>query len=186
MKNSIIDINEIYKQIENLSLFDLTRLKSAINQLLNNEEKNFFIKKHLTVGMRISYFHGKYHTTYDGVVISVSKNKASIKNALDDEVWMVPFCAINISDKDIIHINKCNTKTLDKYSLSVGAQVGFKDRCGRDVFGIVKKLNSKTAIVELKDGHIWQVYYPHLFLVMDGVAHDSNEMLFIEGEIINN
>ncbi len=180
LESNQTDINSIYKQIETLSLFDLTQLQSAIHQLLDDPEKTLALKRHLTPGKKVSYFHGRKNAVIDGVLLEVRNTKARIKDLSDDKVWLVPIRAISLDGANVAIPCKRKSAALDRYSLKAGDRVGFEAN-GQDQFGIIIKLNPKTAVVELSNGVIWRVHYMYLFLVTDGVSIDSSGHLLIEG-----
>ena len=93
--------------------------------------------------------------------------------------------SINIEGKDNIVLQNRQSGKLDRNSLKIGDRVGYRSNVGNDVFGIIKKLNPKKAVVALNDDQIWHVPYACLFLIMDGVSMDTKGCLLIEGEAIN-
>lgn len=181
LENKRTDINSIYKQIETLSLFELTRLHAVIYQLLEDPEKTLALKRHLTPGKTISYFHGRKNAVVDGVLLEVKNTKARIKDLSDNKVWLVPLRAISLDGVDLVIRCKRKSASLDRYSLKIGDRVGFEDN-GQDQFGVINKLNPKRAVVQLSNGVIWHVHYSYLFLVTEGVSIDSSGHLLIEGE----
>ena len=185
MNNEITSINKVYAEVEKLSLFDLKRLYSAIYNLLEDPKKNMAVKQHLKIGMHIYYESDEKKMT-EAIVVDVRKTKATVRNVHDNRLWEIYLSSINLNGKDLIASPKSASGNLDRNSLSIGELVGFRSKDGNDVFGEVKKLNPKKAIVVLNSGQIWHVPYSLLFLVMDGVAMDSNDCLLIEGEIVNN
>ncbi len=180
LENNRTDINSIYKQIETLSLFDLTRLHSAIYQLLDDPEKTLALKRHLTPGKKVSYFNSRKKALVEGVLLEVKNTKARIKDLSDNKVWLVRIRAISLDGVDIAIPCQRKSASLDRYSLKIGDRVGFEDD-GHDLFGVINKLNPKRAVVQLSNGLIWHVHYSYLFLVTDGVSIDSSGHLLIEG-----
>ena len=57
---------------------------------------------------------------------------------------------------------------VDRLTLRVGESVGFiNHRDNKELYGIVIKLNQKTATIQLSTGAKWRVSYNLLFYVMD-------------------
>lgn len=73
---------------------------------------------------------------------------------------------------------------LDRNSLKVGDHVGWNSKLGHDLYGVIKKLNPKKALIQLGSGELWTVSYSLLFLVIDGVPIDQDARFCIEGEVI--
>ena len=180
MDSNQLDIGLIYKQIETLSLFELTQLHLAIRQLIKDPEKILAVKRSLTPGKQVSYFHARKNAIIDGVLLELRNTKARIKDLSDDKVWLVPISAISVDGANVVVPCKRKSAVLDRYSLKTGDRVGFESN-GQDYFGIVMKLNPKTAVIKVSSGAIWRVHYSYLYLVTDGISIDSSGHLLIEG-----
>jgi hypothetical protein len=179
------NINAIFEQLQQLSLFELSRLDSAISKLLDDPEKNEAIKRHLRVGMNITYFAHDKNDLVEAVVIAVRRTTASVLNIKDNHRWSIKFHLINLEGIDVSIRTGKSSGNLDRYSLRVGDQVGWHSRSGDDLHGVVEKLNPKKALVRLGDGARWTVCYSLLFPVMDGAAVVCGEQFCIEGQVIN-
>ena len=59
--------------------------------------------------------------------------------------------------------------------LRVGDTVGFRNRSNREVYGVVTKLNPKTASVRLTTAEQWRVHYGFLFHVLDAQADPTQQ-----------
>lgn len=182
MEVNKLDINKFCKQLENLSLFELSRLNSVIYRMTKDEDRILSVKRSIKTGMMVSYFNSKKNKLIDCVILQINITKLKVRDLEDDLIWTTSFGAINLDGIEINPIQNTNNNNLDKFSLHIGDRVGFQDK-GCDVFGIIKKLNPKTAVIELNDGHIWHVYYNHLFLVTDGISINTNGSLLIEGKV---
>ncbi len=178
-----IPIDLLFKQIENLSLFELSRLNCAIFNTLNDPYRNLAIKKHLRVGMKVQYFCSNKNKLVDAVILNIRKTKASVINEDDRVTWTIPFYLINLEGVDTTIRPNTTSGGLNKNTLKVGDRVGWHSRLGHDVFGIVEKLNPKKALVRLNSDERWTVSYSLLFMVMDGTTADNNQ-LWIHGEVI--
>jgi hypothetical protein len=177
------DINNIFKQLEPLSLFELSRLRSAISRVLEDPIKNEAIKCHLKIGMKITYFSSHKNDLIEATVVDIRKTRASVINTEDGVKWNIRFQVINLQGIDINIIPRKSSGGLDRNSLKVGDCVGWQTRMGYEVYGVVEKLNPKKALVLLGNGEQWTVSYPLLFLVMDGFS-TQNGQICIEGEVI--
>lgn len=183
MNNDMANINQVYENVEKLSLFDLKRLYSAIYNLLEDPERNMAVKRCLKVGMTI-YYESPAQEMIEAIILDIRKTMATVKRVSDNSRWNIYFFSINLNGKDLIATPKRQSGNLDRNSLKIGDRVGYHAKMGNDIFGVITKLNPKKAIVVLNDGQIWHVPYNMLFLVMDGVAMDSNGCLLLEGEVV--
>lgn len=179
------NVNDIFKICENLSLFELHQLRNAISNVINDPKRGEAIKQHLKVGMKINYFNSRKNDFFAATIIDIRQTKVSLAHDCDGEEWTTKFSAINLDGFDT-RIDTLNTTgILNKNSLKVGDHVGWKDdKTGHDVYGVITKLNPKTAKITLADGHRWTVHYEYLFIVTDGASSASVGQLLIEGEVI--
>ena len=186
MNNSAVDINRLYSEIEKLSLFDLKQLNRVIYNLLEDPERNLAAKRLLKPGMKISYFSSTEQKMMDAIVLEIKNTRVTVQNILDNKKWHIYVSSINLEGKDTFISPKRESGKLDRNSLKIGDRVGFaSNKIGEDLFGVIKKLNPKNAVVEVSSGGKWNVHYSFLFLITDGVSVDSNGCLLIESEVIN-
>ena len=155
-------MNEIINQLRELSLFELHRIQSAISDFLDDPVKNAIIKKSLRVGQEISYFCDAANDLITGTIMDI--RRTTIKLRIKEwQTMVVPFCMLNLDDIDTGITND----NVDKTTLKVGDRVGFvKD--GIELYGVVTKLNTKTASMLVNDQQKWRVSYKLLFHVIDG------------------
>lgn len=177
------DINSIFKQLEPLSLFELSRLRTAISMALEDPDRNEAIKYHLKIGMKITYFSSEKNDLIEATVVDIRNTRASVVNTDDGTKWNIRLYVINLQGIDTNIIPKKASGGLDRNSLKVGSRVGWHSRLGHEVYGVVEKLNPKKALVRISNGEQWSVSYPFLFLVMDGYSIQKGQ-LCIEGEVI--
>ena len=178
------DINSIFEQLKPLSLFELHRLNCAIFKLLNDPARNDAIKRHLRIGMEITYFSSARNDLVEATVVNIRKTRASVINKQDNEKWNIELCAINLQGINTSIKSRDPSGSHDRNSLKVGDRVGWHSKLGYELYGVIEKLNPKKALVRLGDGAQWTVSYSLLFLIMEGVSiHDKQ--LCIEGEVIH-
>ena len=183
MNNQMKNINQVYDDVEKLSLFDLKRLSSAIYNLLEDPKRNLAVKQCLKVDMTI-YYESPEQEMIEAVILDVRKTMATVKRVSDNTRWNIYLFSINLNGQDLISTPKQQSGNLDRNSLRMGDRVGYHSRNGNDLFGVIQKLNPKKAVVLLNDGQRWSVPYSLLFLVMDGVSVDEKGCLLIEGDIV--
>jgi hypothetical protein len=177
------DFNNILEQLEPWSLFELNRLRCAINRFLDDPARNEMIKRQLKLGMNITYFCTDKNTLVEATIEEVRKTWASVVNVTDRKKWNIKFYLINLQGIDTSIQPKKAHGGLDRNSLKVGDRVGWHSKLGYELYGVVEKLNPKKALIRLGGGEQWTVSYSLLFLVMDGVSIQDSP-LYIEGEVI--
>ena len=161
-----MDYSKILAELNNASLFDLYRLRVAIDQQLENPQRLSEIKKCLTPGQKISYFDEKENRLIDAYVLKIMRTNVAIQNIHNQEKWQIPLYYVNLDEvsTDIIDPSQIG---LSKSQLKVGDMVGFRDKQNNDVNGKIIRLNQKTATIITSTNTRWRVAYEYLQLIYD-------------------
>jgi hypothetical protein len=176
-----MDYAALLHALDKASLFDLWRLNIFISRALEDPHKNEAMRSRLYAGQAIRYFDSRQNRESSGRIVTVKRSRALIRRDHDQKLWDLPFYAINLQGADVdIHCHRAHAK-VNRDSLKVGDSVGYKSRNGREVYGVVTKLNCKTATVRLADGEQWKVSYGLLFYVID--AQESSGQILIDGRV---
>lgn len=162
-----MDVTALLDAIEKALLFDLWRLKAAIGRALEDPRKDDAVREGLRAGQAVRYFDDRENREISGRVVEIKRSRALIQHDHDGNLWNIPFYMINLEGTDVESRVSSPARKVGRDSLRVGHSVGFQDRRRRDVYGVVVKLNPKTAIVGLPDGHRWTVLYCLLSRVLD-------------------
>lgn len=179
----MVDINIIFKQLESLSLFELSRLRCAISKVLDDPVRNEAIKNHIKIGMKITYFSSDKNDLIEATVVDIRTTRASVVNVVDGIKWNIQLYLINLEGIDTSITPKKSSGGLDRNSLKVGDHVGWNSKLGYELYGIVEKLNPKKALIRLDNCEQWTVSYSLLFLIINGVAIKGGKT-YIEGEVV--
>ena len=172
-----MDYSKILNEIKKASLFDLYRLHVAIGNELDNPNHIFSVKQRLRIGMKISFFHHVENRLIDATIISLNSKSVVILDHEKQTRFKVPYYVINLSDADVSIHNTHNS--LDANNLKVGDLVGFtKD--GKDIVGIIKRLNSKTVTLQTQNSQQWRVAYSFLYNIYKGEMNEKT----LCGEVI--
>ena len=159
--------SQIIETINSASAFDLFRLKCAIDVEMESPQKLKAIISKLRVGEQYEYFDPTLNRTIPCQLIKINKTRALVKDLSKNLNYSVPFFMLNV-DSSNTDIN-LNSEKLSKNELSVGATVGFNHN-GKDIFGVVMRLNTKTATISTTDHQRWRVPYQNLFKVINSEA----------------
>src|SRR3972149_5698336 len=160
-----MDYASLLDALGKASLFDLWRLNAAIGRELEYPNKNEAIRANLRVGQSIRYFEAKENREIPGSVVEIKRSRALIQNDHDKKLWDIPFYMINLQQALIDF--PVSLAKVSRDSLRVGDAVGYRSRTQRKVYGVVVKLNRKTATVRLATGQQWTVSYSLLFYILD-------------------
>ncbi len=161
-----MNYTDLLNALNKASSFDLYRIRSIINNQLEDPTRVFSIKKKLFVGQEITYFEEDENRLITATIIELKRTRVVVKNCCDNRIWQLYYYHINIDNTET-EIDSSNQQKLDKNSLKVGDNISFFCTDGSEVFGIVDKLNPKTAGITTKDGK-WRVAYAALSLVFEG------------------
>ncbi|MBF0613270.1 MAG: hypothetical protein G8345_20725 [Magnetococcales bacterium] len=163
-----MDYTELFRHLQEASLFDLYRLKVGISLMLDQPERLDAIKYRLQPGMAITFFNGRENRSMEGVVEAVQRTNVDVYCPESKTRWTVPIYAVNLDGVDTQIHTRPGEQRLQKNQLRVGEQVGFRDRAGKEVYGKILQLNQKTATIQSHGGGKWRVPFSMLFKVMDG------------------
>lgn len=175
-----MNYSEILRNLEGASLFDLYRLKIALDVCLEQPDKVLAVKRQLRVGMEISYFSARFNKMADAVIEGIQRNCVYATDKGSGKRWSVPFYAINLA-----HVNtdinfSTNQNALDRNQLHVGENIGFIGKNDQEMYGIITQLNPKTASITAKDDSRWRVDYRYLFQILDTHAQEFSSQNIIE------
>jgi len=161
-----MDYSKILAELNNASLFDLYRLKVAINQQLENPQRLSEIKKCLNPGQNISYFDEEENRLIDAYVLKIMRTNVLVQNIHNQEKWKIPLFFVNLDEVSTDIIDQ-SQEGLSKSQLRVGDMVGFQDKQNNDVNGKIIRLNQKTATIITSTNTRWRVAYKYLQLIYD-------------------
>jgi hypothetical protein len=157
------------------SLFELYRLNVAIGNQLDDPKRIAAVKQALRVGQTLRWFNSTENRLVEAKLLRMNRTRAEVRNVADGKPWTIPFYLIDLEGQDVAIATR-KRQALDRNSLRVGDRVGFKDRHGQERFGLVVKLNPKSASVQV-DGMRWRVGYGLLLPVIDGHLGETMEAL---------
>ena len=154
--------------LEKASLFELWRLNAVIHKMLNDPHRLMQIHARLRLGQRVSYFLPDENREAYGIIERINRTKVIIRDEALQKRWSIPLYMVNLDGipTDI----KTDRQKVDRLTLKVGDRVWFINHRDNNIesFGVVTKLNAKTASVRLNNGEQWRVSYSGLFYVLEG------------------
>ena len=170
-----MNYSEIINALDTASGFDLFRIKSAIDRMLDDPKNIAEIKQHLHLGQEIQYFDPTENRQIKATITAFKRTKVAVQHVEDNARWTIPYYFINIHE-----INTDITATerkpgLQRNEVKVGDKVGFLDRNNIEQYGDVIRLNQKTVTMQCRTGQ-WRVAYSFLFKVInpdiDALPHE--------------
>ncbi len=155
--------------VENASPFEIYRIILYLNRELNDSRKIRLIALQVHVGERVSYFDPKTNRVIDAIILEKRSKNVILHHADADrsQTKMIPYYMLQIASKDLILGNP--EKKINRHTLRMGDSVGFKHtKTGQNFYGIVERLNPKTALLLTTDGQKWKVSYSLLYPILEG------------------
>jgi hypothetical protein len=101
------------------------------------------------------------------LLLELRRTRLLVENLGDGKPWLIPFYAVNLDEVETDLRAAPWHNALDRSSLKVGDQIGFRDRQNQDKDGQVIALNQKTATILTSDHQKWRMAYQFLFPVID-------------------
>lgn len=99
-----MDYTEVLQALQQASLFDLYRLRSAIDTLLDETQRLLLVKRRLQPGKELTYFHARDNRLIKAVVEEVPRTCAHVRDKEGGKRWSIPFYALNVAGVDTYSI----------------------------------------------------------------------------------
>ena len=177
-----MDFSKIISELDNASLFDLYRLKSAIGKELDNPRRIAEIKRMIKVGDTISYFVSEENRLIEAEVLELKRTRVLVQNKRDMKRWDIPFYMINTEGISVDITRQDKIAGMDRHEIRIGDIVGFKDKTNNNRRGKVVRINPKTVTLFVEPNQKWRVSYSMLHPIING--QKAHQQQFIEGIVI--
>ena len=139
-----MNYTDLLDQLRRASLFDLYRLSVAIRHELENPQHVMRIKQKLRLGMELSFFDPVQNRSVKAKLVELKQKNVVIFDLEQQKNFLIPYYMLNVDGIETAIHEK--TSTLTANNLTVGDCVGFNSD-GKDIVGIIQRLNQKTATV---------------------------------------
>lgn len=160
-----MNYSEIITTLNNASGFELFRIKSAIQRMLEDPKCIAEIKQQLRINQAIEYFDPSENRIIKATITALKRTKVSVVHIEDNASWNIPYYFVNLqkSNTDITSHHK--ETGLQRNEVKVGDKVGFLDRNNMEQYGDVIRLNPKTVTIRCRNTQ-WRVAYSFLFKII--------------------
>jgi len=163
-----MDYSQIIDALHHASGFDLYRLRTAIDHMIDDPKRLIEIRARLRLGQQVQWFDTGRNRLCEGTLTNIKQTRAIISSQKEGKRWDIPLCAINIHQVDTQIASQRPVAGLTKNEIQIGERVGFIDGDGIERSGEVIRLNQKTAtVVNHMDRISWRVSYALLHKVID-------------------
>jgi len=174
-----MNIQAIFQELQTASDFELFRLKSAIEKLLEDPDRINVLRKKMVVGMQLDYFNVEENRSIPCELIEIKRTRANVREIETGKRWTLPFHYLNldhIATKLVVN----NKRGMSKAELHIGLTVGFvNSQNNQDYIGQIVKLNPKRAVL-LVNNEKWQVPYQMLFPIIHSELDNNSTLLLAD------
>ena len=91
-----MNIQQIFDELESATDFELFRLKSAIEKVLEDPERTNALKRKIQVGMAVEYFCTERNKAVLCTVLKVGRSRVSVREQDTGQQWSLPFYFLNL------------------------------------------------------------------------------------------
>lgn len=166
--NETIDYEQLLGFLKDASLFEIYRLRVALDNELENPQRIAAVRSQFKEGDVVEYFDTQTNILIQAVVNQKNPRTVYLTNKHNGQKWTMPYHCLNINSREIVFDD--NKKSLTKNSIKVGDLVGFNND-GEEVVGRVIRINNKTASLITVDNKRWRVSYRALYRIIEGDTH---------------
>ena len=163
-----MDYSKIIALIEQGSLFELYRLQIMLRKMLDDPKRIHEIRVQLRPNQMVSYFDDRTNQEIEATILDLGRTYVGVQHRQDGKKWKIHYYMLKLQ-KEFNPSNFSTSGKVNSLTLKVGEHVGFVNRAGVTLYGVVIKLNQKTASIELSTGAKWRVSYHLLFYVIEGI-----------------
>lgn len=177
-----MDYSKIITELDKASLFDLYRLRAAINKELDNPERIEKVRQSIKPRDTIRYFVSDENRLIEAKVLELKRTRLLVQDKHDGKRWDIPFYMVNVEDIPVEISRRATETGMSRHEVRIGDFVGFKDKANNNLRGKVIRINPKTVTLFVEPNQQWRVPYSMLHPIIDG--HKANDGLFIEGVVV--
>ncbi|MBF0295584.1 MAG: hypothetical protein HQL96_10390 [Magnetococcales bacterium] len=163
-----MDYADILHALQFVTPFDLYRLRIGIDALLDDPARLLPVKRRVHIGLEILFFNARENRVMTGVVEKVQRTTLDVRAKPEGTFWRIPLYAVNMAGVDAGIHAASSAEPSGKDHFKVGDAIGFHGRDNRERYGVILKINQKTATILTREGTRWRVAFSLLFKVMDG------------------
>lgn len=146
----------ILDSLRQASTIDLYELSVALEKMLADPQRVLEIRRHLNLGVLVSYFSFKRNTMHQGRVVQLNPSNLVVQDEDTAEQWRLSYAAVvPLTRKPSPDMPKVAPMLVSDFR--VGETVSFTDKHLRERIGKITRLNSKTCSVDCEDKSQWRV-----------------------------
>lgn len=155
-KSNLIDA---LNQASSLELFQLSEM---LDRLMSDPRRIAAIRVDMRMGQTVRFWNAQSSTMQVGKVVAMNPRHVKVQ-AVGSGVWTLPYAAIEppVASDEALARHREERANMParptREDFSCGEKVSFEDRYLQMQFGVIVRMNQKTATVDIGDGQIWRV-----------------------------
>lgn len=154
----MIDLQDAMHSLQKASDLDLLRLSTAIGHLLRNPARILAIRRHLHLGQEVDFWNTRDQRMQRGRIIAFKPDQLVVQTETPRLNWTILYAAISI-DPAAMPPQPPPERRPTRADFARGDNVSFEPQDMIARFGIIIRLNQKTATIATEDGMEWRVGY---------------------------
>ncbi len=161
-----------FDALNRASSLELYHLYSVVERLMTDPRRVIDIRMRLNLGQMVRYVDwraaGAALSLRNGRVVAMKDAQVTVEDELSRVAVTLPYAAIEVPDGAPVQTVPTqppeSVQTRDDFS--VGERVSFEDKYLQSVFGVIVRLNPKSATLDC-NGEKWRVPYALLRRVLE-------------------
>jgi len=141
---------------------ELYRLYVAIGKMLDDPRRILEVRQRLHLGMSVDYVgDNPLEPLSQGTIVELRHTQAVVQDGRSRRHWAIPYAAIIAGRAaPVVQPEPPPSPRAKREEFVIGDTVGFTDKHLNERFGVIVRLNTKTASIAVtgSEGH-WRVSY---------------------------
>jgi hypothetical protein len=159
--------------LDGASSLQLYQLKALIEGMLTDQRRMMASRANLHLGQTVRFVDFRTGQLRRGKVIAKHDTQATMREEGVSRTWKIPYVAIEPLEASPGDTAKPYDPPPEPATpthpsgFNQGDRVSFKDRAGNTQFGVIAKINRRTATIETSDQKTWRVDFELLRHVVE-------------------
>lgn len=166
---------QIIEALEGASSLQLYQLKALIEGMLSDPRRGIAARANLHLGQPVQFVDFRDGEVRRGKIIAMRGTQATVLEESTKRTWKIPCLAMKGFDAADRHDEQAPYEpppepvsvTTPGREFQRGDTVTFDDRDGRNITGVIVRVNQRTATLGTGNGGTWRVPFHMLRRVLD-------------------
>jgi len=166
-------ITRMLEALEGATSLQLYQLRAVIDGMLAEQRRTIAARASLHLGQAVQFVDFRTGQLRYGKVVAKHDTQATVLEEQVRRNWKIPYAAIEGAEADSVTTSTAYEPPPEPppatgpSGFSRGDKVTFDDGSGNTIFGVIAKVNRRTATIETEDSRKWRVDLQFLRRVLD-------------------